>query len=70
MAGILVFHSPNAKTPLVDFGGLTGYVFTLYGGEITWKSSRHSIVAMSTTKLKYVVDSKVAMEAAWMKKFC
>jgi len=44
-------------------------VFTLNGGAVSWKSSKQSIVADSTTESKYIAASDAAKEAVWMKKF-
>ena len=45
----------------------TGYVFTLSGGPICWKSTLQSIVAMSTTKAEYIAITEAANEALWLK---
>ena len=47
----------------------SGFVFTLNGGAISWKSSKQSVVADSTTESEYVAASDAAKETAWMKKF-
>ncbi|XP_035838833.1 secreted RxLR effector protein 161-like [Helianthus annuus] len=47
----------------------TGFVFTLNGGAVSWKSSKQSVVADSTTESEYIAASDAAKEAAWMKKF-
>lgn len=44
-----------------------GYIFTLRGGSICWKSIVQSIVALSTIKMEYIVVAKVAKEALWLK---
>ena len=43
-----------------------GYVFTLNGGAICWRSAKQTYVADSTTEAEYVAASK---EAVWLKKF-
>uniref|UniRef100_A0A2N9G8B6 CCHC-type domain-containing protein n=1 Tax=Fagus sylvatica TaxID=28930 RepID=A0A2N9G8B6_FAGSY len=45
----------------------TGYVFTLLGGPICWKSMLQSIVAMSTTKAEYMAVAEAAKEVLWLK---
>ena len=40
---------------LDDRRSTTGYVFTLSGGPICWKSTVQSIVALSTTEAEYMV---------------
>ncbi|KAK2425531.1 secreted RxLR effector protein [Trifolium repens] len=49
-----------------DRRSTTGYVFTLAGGPICWKSSVQSIVAMSTTEAKYMAVAEAAKEALWL----
>ncbi|KAE8693888.1 putative pentatricopeptide repeat-containing protein [Hibiscus syriacus] len=44
----------------------TGYVFTLGGGPICWKSTVQSIVALSTTEAEYMATAEAAKEALWL----
>uniref|UniRef100_A0A2N9IQA1 Reverse transcriptase Ty1/copia-type domain-containing protein n=1 Tax=Fagus sylvatica TaxID=28930 RepID=A0A2N9IQA1_FAGSY len=50
-----------------DRRSTTGYVFTLSGGPICWKSILQSIVAMSTTEAEYMAVAEAAKEALWLK---
>ena len=52
-----------------DSKSISGYVFTLNGGAISWKSSKQQIVADSTTETEYIAVSEATKEAVWMKKF-
>ena len=52
-----------------DSKSQSGYVFTLNGGAVSWKSSKQETNEDSTTKSEYIVASKVAKEAGWIKKF-
>nr|KYP76581.1 Retrovirus-related Pol polyprotein from transposon TNT 1-94 [Cajanus cajan] len=52
-----------------DSKSISGYVFTLYGGAVSWKSSKQATVADSTTEAEYIAASDAAKEAVWMKKF-
>ena len=45
----------------------TGYVFTLLGGPIFWRSTVQSLVAMSTIEAEYMAVVEVAKEALWLK---
>ncbi|GKD76280.1 hypothetical protein Tco_1334562 [Tanacetum coccineum] len=45
----------------------TGYVFTLFGGTVSWVSKLQSVVAMSTTEAEYVVAAQASKEAVWLK---
>uniref|UniRef100_A0A2N9HC61 Integrase catalytic domain-containing protein n=1 Tax=Fagus sylvatica TaxID=28930 RepID=A0A2N9HC61_FAGSY len=50
-----------------DRRSTTGYVFTLSGGPICWKSTLQSIVAMSTTEAEYMAVAEAAKKALWLK---
>ena len=45
---------------------ISGYVFTLGGGAISWKSSKQTCNAKSTIKPKFVALEKVGTEAKWL----
>ena len=47
----------------------SGYVFTLGGGAISWRSVKQSSIADSTMEAKYIAASKAAKEAIWLKNF-
>ncbi|GJZ97608.1 gag-pol polyprotein [Tanacetum coccineum] len=47
----------------------TGYVFTLFGGIVSWVSKLQSVVAMSTTEAEYVATAQASKEAVWLKMF-
>ena len=47
----------------------SGYVYTLNGGAVCWKSSKQDTIADSTTKAEYIAASDAAKEGVWVKKF-
>ena len=48
---------------LDDRTSMTGYVFTVAGGPICWKSTLQSTVALSTTEAEYMAAVEAANEA-------
>jgi hypothetical protein len=48
----------------------SGYVLNLFGGEISWMSKRHVVVALSTTEAEYMVISHERKEEIWLQILC
>ncbi|KAH9800552.1 Integrase catalytic domain-containing protein [Citrus sinensis] len=46
---------------------ITGFVFTMCGGAISWKSSLQSAVALSTTEAEYIALTEAIKEAIWLR---
>ena len=44
----------------------TGYIFTLYGGAISWMSRLQKCVALSTTEAEYVAATEACKKAIWL----
>jgi hypothetical protein len=51
---------------LDDKRSTTGYVFTLVGGPIYWRTIIQPTIAMSTSETKYMVAAEAAKEALWL----
>ena len=58
-----------------DFAGnlekrksITGYVFIIAGGAVSWVSKLQTVVALSTTETEYMATTQACKEAIWMKK--
>eukprot|EP00253_Pinus_taeda_P006703 PITA_06703 len=44
----------------------SGYVFNLFGGAVSWMSKKQSVVALSTTKAKYMAATHASNEVVWL----
>ena len=44
----------------------TGYVFTMAGGPVSWRSTLQSTVALSTTEAEYMAVTEAFKEAIWL----
>ncbi|OAE30804.1 hypothetical protein AXG93_857s1050 [Marchantia polymorpha subsp. ruderalis] len=75
----LILEEDNAKSLFgyvdADYGQVldkrrstTGYVFTLGGGSISWRSTLQKCVAQLTTEAEYVTAAEAAKEAIWLDK--
>ncbi|KAJ9547115.1 hypothetical protein OSB04_019658 [Centaurea solstitialis] len=63
------YSDASFQTDKDDFKSQSGYVFTLNGGAISWKSSKQDTIADSTTEAEYIVASDAAKEAVWLRNF-
>ncbi|KAJ9536811.1 hypothetical protein OSB04_un000035 [Centaurea solstitialis] len=59
----------HSQTDRDDFRSQSGYVFTLNGGAISWKSLKQDTIADSTTEAEYIAASDAAKEAVWLRNF-
>lgn len=46
---------------------LSGYVFTIGGNVVSWRSSLQPVVALSTTEAEYISLTEAIKEAIWLK---
>ena len=67
--------STNAAYVDADFAScketrrsVTGYVFMLAGGPVSWNSRKQSSVALSTTEAEYMAAAAAVQELVWLKR--
>jgi len=48
---------------------ISGYVFTLSGGAISWCSKKQDCIALSTMEAEYITYSIATQEAIWLWSF-
>ena len=45
---------------------ISGYIFMVDGGAVSWSSKKQELVMLSTTEAKYVTATHAAKEAIWL----
>ncbi|XP_057788404.1 secreted RxLR effector protein 161-like [Salvia miltiorrhiza] len=63
------FTDSSFQSDKDDSKSMSGFIFTLNGGAICWKSSKQETVADSTTEAEYIAASDAAKEAVWIRNF-
>ena len=46
---------------------ISGYVFMIDGGAVSWSSKKQPIVALSSTESEYIATTHAAKEALWIR---
>ena len=59
----------NWITGTKDTKSTSGYVFTLGGAAVSWKSSKQTCIARSTMESEFTVLDKAGEEAEWLRNF-
>jgi hypothetical protein len=67
--GVKGYTDASFQTDRDDLKSQSGYVFVINGGAVSWKSSKQTVIADSTTEAEYVAASEAAKEAIWIKQF-
>ena len=63
------YTDASFQTDKDDSKSQSGYVFTINGGAVSWKSSKQETVADSMTEAQYIASSEAAKEGVWIRKF-
>jgi len=48
---------------------ISGYVFIVDGGAVSWSSKKQSLVTLSTTEAEYISLMHAAKETLWIRAF-
>ncbi|PWA98998.1 hypothetical protein CTI12_AA013410 [Artemisia annua] len=68
-AAIKGYSDANWISDIKDSRSTSGYIFTLCGGAISWKSSKQTVIAKSTMELEFIALDKCGQEAEWLRQF-
>ncbi|GJW58593.1 retrotransposon protein, putative, ty1-copia subclass [Tanacetum coccineum] len=67
--GIKGYNDANWISAIKDSRSTIGYVFTLGGAAISWKSSKQTVIAKYTMESEYIALDKCTEEAEWLRQF-
>ncbi|GJW63075.1 retrotransposon protein, putative, ty1-copia subclass [Tanacetum coccineum] len=63
------YSDANWISDIKDSRSTSGYVFTLGGAAISWKSSKQTVIAKSTMESEFITLDKCREEAEWLLQF-
>jgi len=63
------YSDANWISDTKDTKSTSGYVFTLGGAAISWKSSKQTCIARSTMESEFIALDKAGEEAEWLRNF-
>ncbi|KAD2804053.1 hypothetical protein E3N88_37430 [Mikania micrantha] len=63
------YSDANWISDMKDSKSTSGYVFTLGGAAIAWKSSKQTLIARPTMESEFIALDKAGEEAEWLRQF-
>ena len=63
------YSDANWISDTKDTKSTSGYVFTLGGAAVSWKSSKQTCIARSTRESEFIALDKVGEEVEWLRHF-
>lgn len=63
------YSDASHGTESLDWYSMSGYTFTLFGGAISWRAKKQSVVAQSTAEAEYIALSFATREVLWIRAF-
>ena len=63
------YNDANWTSDSDETKSTSGYVFTLGGGAVTWRSAKQTIIVRSTMEYEFVALKMAGSEAEWLKNF-
>ncbi|KAF3621972.1 hypothetical protein FXO37_32515 [Capsicum annuum] len=63
------YSDANWITGSNEVKSTSGYVFTIGGGAVSWKSSKQTCIARSTMESEFIALDKVGEEVEWLRNF-
>ena len=61
------FTDADYAGDIIDRHSVSGYIYLLYSGPITWNSTKQRCVATSTTESEYIALAEASKQAQWLR---
>ena len=68
LGGPIAYSNADWAGDVGDRKSTSGYVFSIAGGPVSWRSRKQDTVALSTAEAEYVALSSAAQECVWMRR--
>jgi hypothetical protein len=62
----LVGYADADRSMSEDRKAISGYVFMINGGAVSWSTKHQEIISLSTTESEYITSTYAAKEALWL----
>ena len=62
------FSDADWEGDVSDRRSMSGYVFCMCGGAISWRSKKQDSVALSTAEVEYIALASAAQESVWLRR--
>jgi hypothetical protein len=67
--GLVGFTDASHASEDLGYKSMSGYVFLLAGGAISWSAKKQSLIALSTAESEYIAMTHAAKELLWIRSF-
>jgi hypothetical protein len=68
-SGLLGYTDASHGSEDLGWKSMSGYVFLLAGGAISWSAKKQSLIALSTAESEYIAMTHAAKELVWIHSF-
>jgi hypothetical protein len=65
---LITFTDSDYAGDLEDRKSISGYVFMLSSGAVSWSSKKQPVVTLSTTEAEFVAAASCACQVVWMRR--
>jgi hypothetical protein len=64
---IVGFSDADWGTGVNDRHSVSGYLFQINGGPVSWSSKKQHVITLSSTEAEYIVLTHASKEAVWLR---